>query len=101
MRQKLIKKKSEPKIEESTAERTKLRRQKYKERIENIESKSNAINNNLLKKCFKFESPVYLTKQLYKIKNKNKNNELVNAIESGLIDLKNEIKKMSKREKKN
>ena len=88
MRQKLIKK-SEPKIEESTAERTKLRRQKYKECFENIESKSNAINNNLLKKCFKFESPVYLTKQLYKIKNKNKNNELVSVIKSRIIYLKN------------
>ena len=54
----------------------------------------------MFKDYFKFQSPSDLTKQLYKIKNKNKNNELVNAIESGLIDLKNEIKKMSKREKK-
>ena len=55
----------------------------------------------MFKDYFKFQSPSDLTKQLYKIKNKNKNNELVNAIESGLIDLKNEIKKMSKRERKN
>ena len=54
----------------------------------------------MFKDYFKFQSPSDLTKQLYKIKNKNKNNDLVNAIESGLIDLKNEIKKMSKREKK-
>ena len=54
----------------------------------------------MFKDYFKFESPTALTEQLYKIKNKNKNNELVNVIASGLIDLKNEIKKMSKREKK-
>ena len=54
----------------------------------------------MFKKYFKFESPADLTKQLYKIKNQNKNNDLVNVIKSGLIDLKNEITKMSKREKK-
>ena len=55
----------------------------------------------MFKKYFKFELPADLTKQLYKIKNKNKNNYLVNVIKSGLIDLKNEITKMSKRENKN
>ena len=55
----------------------------------------------MFKDYFKFQSPSALTKQLYKIKNKNKSNELVNVTESGLIDLKNEIKKMSKREKEN
>ena len=54
----------------------------------------------MFKKYFKFESPADLTKQLYKIINKNKNNDFVNVIKSGLIDLKNEITKMSKREKK-
>ena len=58
------------------------------------------MNYNLFKEYFKFESPIDLAKQLFETKNKNKNNELVNVIESGLIDLKNEIKKMSKREKK-
>ena len=87
-------------FERSIAERTKLRRQKDKEFIKNIENKSKAINNSLFKEYFKFGSPADLAKQLYKIKNKNKNNELVNVIASGLIDLKNEIKKMSKREKK-
>ena len=47
--QKLIKKKSEPKIEKSIAERTKLRREKDKEFIENIENKSKTINYNLFK----------------------------------------------------
>ena len=54
----------------------------------------------MFKEYFNFESPTVLTEQLYKIKNKNKNNELVNVIESRSTDLKNEIKKMTKREKK-
>ena len=54
----------------------------------------------MFKDYFKFESPTALTEQLYKIKNKNKSNELVNLIKSGLIDLKDEIEKMSKEEKK-
>ena len=58
------------------------------------------MNYNLFKEYFEFESPIDLAKQLFETKNKNKNNELVNVIESGLIDLKDEIKKMSKREKK-
>ena len=40
-----------------------------------------------------------MTKQLYETKNKKENNELVNVIKSGLIDLKDEIKKMSEDEK--
>ena len=35
---------------------------------------------------------------MYKAKNTNKNKDLVNVIESGLDDLKNEIKKMSEDE---
>ena len=53
----------------------------------------------MFKKHFNFTSPTVLTKQLYNIKNKKENNELVNVITSGLIDLKDEIKKMSEDEK--
>ena len=53
----------------------------------------------MFKEYFIFESPTDLTKQLYKIKNRNKNNELVNVIKSGIIDLKKKINKMSKDEK--
>ena len=74
--QKLIKK-SEPKIEKSIAERTKLRIQKDHEFIKNIENKSKTINYNLFKEYFKFESPTDLTKQLFETKNENKNNDLV------------------------
>ena len=41
-----------------------------------------------------------MTKQLYEI-NKKENNELLNVIKSGLINLKDEIKKMSKEEIEN
>ena len=40
---------------------------------------------------FRFSVPRALAKELHKIKNKNKNGKLVNAIKSGLIDLKNKI----------
>ena len=40
-----------------------------------------------------------MIKQLYKIKNRKKSNELVNVIKSRLSDLKDEIKKMSEDEK--
>ena len=54
----------------------------------------------MFKDYFKFESLTALTEQLHKIKIKNKNNELVNVIKSGLTDLKDEIEKMFKEEKK-
>ena len=53
----------------------------------------------MFKKYFNFTSPTVLTKQLFKIKNKKENNELVNIINSGLIDLRDEIEKMSEDEK--
>ena len=40
-----------------------------------------------------------MAKQLYEIKNKKENDELVNIIKSGLIELKEEIEKMSEDEK--
>ena len=64
-----------------------------KEFIEYIENKSKTIEYNLSKKHFNFTSPTVLTNQLYKRKKKKENNELVNVINSGLIDLKDEIKK--------
>ena len=42
-----------------------------------------------------------MLKNLYDLNDKNKNEQLVDVIKSGLIDLKNEIKKMSKDEIKN
>ena len=42
--------------------------------------------------------PTAMLKNLYNLNDRNKNNLLVNTIKSGLIDLKNEIKKMSEDE---
>ena len=55
----------------------------------------------MFEKHFNFISSTVLTKHLHEIKNKKENNELVNVIKSGLIDLKDEIKKMSKEEIEN
>ena len=52
----------------------------------------------MFKEYIKFESPTDLTKQLFETKNENKNNDLVNVIKSGLIDLKKEIEKASEEE---
>ena len=52
-------------------------------------------------KHFSFVVPTVLAKKIYETKDKNKNNELVSAIKSGLPDLKDEIKKMCEDEKKN
>ena len=56
------------------------------------------INKELFKKHFNFRRPSNLFKYLYQINNRKKNNELVSLINSGLKDLKKEIKKMSEDE---
>ena len=52
----------------------------------------------LFKKYFSVQMPTEMLKTLYALNDKNKNNMLVNMIKSGLNDLKNEIKKVSKDE---
>ena len=64
-----------------------------------ITEKEKIINKELFKKHFKFQSPIDMLKDGYKTKNPNKNKELVKLIKSRLIDLKNEIKKVSEDEK--
>ena len=77
-------------------------KQKKKEKLEeknffaHIENESKDINYELFKKHFKFVAP--MAKKLFETKDKNKNNKLVNVINSGLIDLKYELEKMSKKE---
>ena len=86
--------------EEEESEESKLEKIKndYKNFFKYIEDESKDISYELFKKHFKFVSPTVLTKQLYKTKNKNKNNELVNVIKSRLSDLKYQTEKMSKEE---
>ena len=57
------------------------------------------INNEVFKKRFNFQRPTDMLKLLYRTNEKEKNIELVNAINSGLKDLKKEIKNMSQEEK--
>ena len=59
------------------------------------------INEELFKKYFKIQKPSDMLMYLNKTNDKEKNNELVNMINSGLKDLKEEIKKMSKEEIEN
>ena len=58
------------------------------------------INEELFKKYFDFQRPSNIFNFLNKINDKEIKIELVNVINSGLKDLKKEIKKMSEDEKK-
>ena len=49
-------------------------------------------------KHFNFQNPSDMLKNLYQINDKEKKNKLVNVINSGLKDLKEEIKEMSEEE---
>ena len=55
----------------------------------------------MFKNYFKFQTQSVMLKNLYNVNGKKNNDLLVRIIKSGLIDLKNEIKKMSKDETKN
>ena len=77
----VFKTKEEESEEESEEERT-------KKIIKYIENESKSINYDLFKKHFNFNVPSALIKQLYEIKNRKENNELVNVFKSGLGDLK-------------
>ena len=52
----------------------------------------------MFEKHFRFAVPTILAKTLFETENKRKNNQLVNAIKSGIVSLKNKIEKMSKEE---
>ena len=63
-----------------------------------IIKKETGINRELSKNYFKFEKPILMLKTLYNLNDRKKNNQLVNIIENGLSDFKNEIKKLSEDE---
>ena len=73
--------------------------ERAKKFLEYIESETKDININFFNKYFNFAVPSALEKQFYEKKYKKKN-KLINIINSGLSDLKDEIKKMSEDEKK-
>ena len=53
------------------------------------------MNRGLFRKHFSFQIPTVILKVLYNKNDKKKNNDLINVIKIGLIDLKDEIEKMS------
>ena len=64
-----------------------------------VNKQETSINQELFLKYFNFPRPSDMFKYLYQTNDKEKNNELVNVINSGLKDLKEEIKKMPKEER--
>ena len=59
------------------------------------------INNELFKKHLKVHEPIIMYKVLYETNDREKNSKLVDIFNSGLKDLEEEIKKMSKKEREN
>ena len=90
------------KTKEEESEENKLEKIKddYKIFFKYIEDESKSISYKLFEKYFYFSAATVLVKTLYETKDKKENNELVNVIKSGIIDLKDEIEKMSEDEKK-
>ena len=66
---------------------------------EQITKEETDINTELFKKHFNFQRPSDMLKSLYRV-NTNQNNELVNVINGGLKDFKEEIKKIPEEERK-
>ena len=64
-----------------------------------VNKQGTTIDTELFEKYFNFRRSSDMFKYLYQTNDKEKNNELVNVINSGLKDLKEEIKKMPKEEK--
>ena len=58
------------------------------------------INSSLFKEFFELSSPAKYAKELINIKNRDENKEIVAEIENRKSDLKDEIKRMSEKEKK-
>ena len=69
--------------------------------IKHIIDEETNINHDLLKKYFKFQRPSDMLMLLNKTNDTEKNNKLTNLINSGLKDLKEEIKKMPEAEIEN
>ena len=70
----------------------------YKTLIKQIIDEETNINDDLFNKYFKFQRPSDMLALLNKTNDTEKKNKLVNLINSGLIDLKEEIKKLSEAE---
>ena len=60
-----------------------------------VNRKETGINSELFWKSFKVQRPADMSKAVYTANDRNENNNLVNMINSGLGDLKNEIEDMN------
>ena len=94
------------KQEEKQEEKLKEKQEKQDRKIINTDeynewmtNKEDAhINNEIFEKYFKLQKPSLMFEVLRTLNDKEKNSDLVNMFNSGLKDLKEEIKKMSKEE---
>ena len=84
--------------EQEEQEEQKPTKDDYKTLIKQIIDEETDINDDLFNKYFKFQRPSDMLALLNKTNDTEKNNKLVNLINSGLKDLKEEIKKMSEAE---
>ena len=84
--------------EKEEQEEQKPTKDDYKTLIEQIIDEETNINDDLFNKHFRFQRPSDMLVLLNKTNDTEKNNKLVNLINSGLKDLKKEIKNMSKEE---
>ena len=68
--------------------------------FEYIENESKGINYDLFRKYFSCGTPTQLTKKLFEIKDKKKNNDFVEEIKNRWSKLNDEIEEMSEDKKK-
>ena len=87
--------------EEKEREEQKTTKDHYKTLIKQIIDEETDINDNLFNKYFSFQRPSDILMLLNKTNDTEKNNKLVNLINNGLKDLKEEIKKISEAEIEN
>ena len=81
-------------MSEDEQEEQKPTKDNYKTLIKQIINEEIDINNEIFNKYFKFQRPIDMFSFLNKTNDTEKNNKLVSLINSGLKDLKEEIKKM-------
>ena len=84
--------------EEEIEEKQKPTKDDYKTLIKQIIDEETDINDDLLSTYFKFQRPSDMLMLLNKTNDTEENNKLVNLINSGLKDLKKEIKNVSEAE---
>ena len=64
-----------------------------------VNEKERGINSEIFQRCFSYQRPSDMLKDLYRINDKYKSNDLLNLIKIRLSDLKNEIENMGEEEK--